>query len=68
MKRHAALSDILTVGEVAHYLHVHRSTIYRLLDRQGLPAFKIGRDWRFDLKEIDRWRLEQQNRTPWPST
>jgi excisionase family DNA binding protein len=62
-KRHTAASGILTAGEVADYLRVHRSTIYRLLERQELPAFKVGRDWRFDVKEIDRWRAEREIRT-----
>jgi hypothetical protein len=28
-----------------------------------LPGFKIGSDWRFNLEEIDRWRLESQRKT-----
>lgn len=48
---------VLTVGEVATYLHVHPSTIYRLLRQGRLPAFRIGSDWRFSLENIDHWRL-----------
>jgi excisionase family DNA binding protein len=47
---------MLRVSEVADYLHVSRSTIFRLLKRNELPAFKVGSDWRFDVEEIDRWR------------
>ncbi len=36
-------SMVLTVEEVARYLHVHQSTIYRLLRQKELPAFKVGR-------------------------
>ena len=50
---------IVTVGELAEYLRVHRSTVYRLLKRAELPAFRIGSDWRFDLDAIDQWRLRQ---------
>jgi excisionase family DNA binding protein len=50
-------ADILTVREVAKYLHVHESTIYRMLKRAQLPAFRVGSDWRFNLETIDRWRL-----------
>lgn len=56
------LSDhirILTVKEVSDYLRVNPSTIYRLLRRGGIPAFKVGSDWRFDLQAIDNWRQEQ---------
>jgi excisionase family DNA binding protein len=48
--------EILTVSEVAAYLHVHPSTIYRLLRAHQLPAFRIGSDWRFDIEKIDQWR------------
>jgi excisionase family DNA binding protein len=47
------------VNEVADYLRVHRSTIYRLLRQHGIPAFRIGSDWRFNIEEIDRWRERQ---------
>jgi excisionase family DNA binding protein len=50
--------QVMKVKEVAEYLKVHRSTIYRLLRRDAIPAFKIGSDWRFNVEEIDKWRLE----------
>jgi excisionase family DNA binding protein len=50
---------VITVDELADYLHVHPSTIYRMLKRRELPAFKIGRDWRFDTDAIDRWRIDR---------
>ena len=48
---------VLNVNELADYLHVHRSTIYRLLKNGQLPAFKIGSDWRFNIEAIDQWRF-----------
>ncbi len=53
----AANVRVLTVTDLSDYLRVHRSTIYRLLRRGQLPAFKIGSDWRFDVGAIDEWRL-----------
>lgn len=47
--------EIVTVPELASYLRVHPSTIYRLLKKAGLPAFKIGADWRFYLDAVDEW-------------
>ncbi len=63
-KRHTVTSSVFTVGELADYLRVDPSTIYRLLKRKELPAFKVGRDWRFVMEEIDRWRAEREKRTP----
>jgi excisionase family DNA binding protein len=51
---------ILTLENVAQYLRVHPSTIYRLLKKRQLPAFKVGRDWRFNLESIDRWRTDAE--------
>jgi excisionase family DNA binding protein len=50
---------VFTVNELADYLRVHRSTIYRLLKKGQLPGFKIGSDWRFNVEVIDQWRLRQ---------
>ena len=51
---------VMTVRELSEYLHVHPSTIYRLLRRNQIPAFRMGSDWRFNIEAIDRWRLERE--------
>jgi excisionase family DNA binding protein len=59
-KRHDGLetgpAKVMTLEEVSHYLHVHPSTVYRLLKRREIPAFRIGSDWRFNIETIDIWR------------
>jgi excisionase family DNA binding protein len=47
----------MTVREVSAYLHVHTSTIYRMLKHHQIPAFRVGSDWRFNIESIDRRRL-----------
>jgi excisionase family DNA binding protein len=42
--RDAAATRLLTVGEVADYLRVSRSTTFRPVKRYELPAFKVGFD------------------------
>ena len=49
------MADVLTVGEVADFLQVHSSTIYRLLKNRRIPAFKVGSDWRFNQNSIEQW-------------
>jgi len=49
------INEVLTAGEVAAYLRVSLSTIYRLLKTGDLPAFKIGSDWRFNRLHIEEW-------------
>jgi excisionase family DNA binding protein len=50
---------ILTVREVAQYLRIHKTTVYRLLKQHKLPAFQVGSDWRFHSEEIKRWMMNQ---------
>jgi excisionase family DNA binding protein len=45
----------MTVAALAHYLHCHPGTIYRLLKRKQLPGFRLGGDWRFFRADIDVW-------------
>jgi len=54
------MSSVMRLEEVADYLRVHPSTIYRLLKKQQIPAFKVGSDWRFNLESIDRWRANAE--------
>ena len=57
--KRATQGDIMTVRELAEFLHCHPSTIYRLFQQGKLPAFKVGSDWRLSREAIDRWRLAQ---------
>ena len=52
--------NVMTVREVSAYLHVHPTTIYRLLKHNQIPAFHVGSDWRFNIETIDHWRREQK--------
>jgi excisionase family DNA binding protein len=59
------IAPVLTVQNVAEYLHVHPSTIYRLVKKRQLPAFRVGGDWRFNRESIDRWRADaERSQTP----
>ncbi len=54
-------AKVMTVKEVSDYLHVHPSTIYRLIKRKQIPAFRIGSDWRFNIETIDKWRAQKES-------
>jgi excisionase family DNA binding protein len=49
---------IITVAEVAEYLRVHQSTIYKMATRRQIPFFKIGFDYRFHRDAIDKWMTD----------
>ncbi|MGE3977329.1 MAG: helix-turn-helix domain-containing protein [Nitrospira sp.] len=47
--------EILTVTEVALFLRVPKSTVYKLARVGELPASKIGKHWRFLRRDIHEW-------------
>ncbi|MDP6491750.1 MAG: response regulator, partial [Kiritimatiellia bacterium] len=51
----AEARDILNSHEAARYLGAHGETIRRLARRGGIPAFKIGKDWRFSRAALREW-------------
>jgi excisionase family DNA binding protein len=51
---------VMTLAEVADFMHVHQSRVYRLLKHHQIPAFKLGSDWRFNQESIERWVSERE--------
>ncbi len=54
--------NVMTVREAAEYLHCHTSTLYRLVERGKIPAFKLGGNWRLLLGELERWMSKRTRR------
>ena len=55
----ANMDRLMTIDEVAAYMQLSRFTVYRLAKDRFIPATKIGRQWRFQKEEIERWMREQ---------
>jgi len=45
----------MTIGELAKYLKISRSTLYKLSQEGKVPAQKVGRHWRFHKDAVDAW-------------
>ena len=54
-RRSRGPAEILTIREVAAYLKLPVSTVYRLAERRDLPGHKVGRQWRFHKSVLDDW-------------
>ena len=52
----------LTTEEVLDYLQVNLRTVYRLIKTGRIPAFRVGRQWRFRKRDIDAWLDSQRPR------
>lgn len=53
-------SDVLTIDELAAYLKISKSTLYKLVREGKIPSQKIGKHWRFRKGAIDRWLEEKK--------
>lgn len=53
----------LTIQELAEYLKMGRTKLYRMAQEGNIPASKVGIQWRFDREEIDRWMKRQRPAT-----
>lgn len=51
---------LLTIDEVAEFLHINPMTVYAWVKDGKIPAFKIGKVWRFKKTEIDEWLKKQK--------
>lgn len=60
------ISDVLTIEELAVYLKIPKSTLYKLVREGRIPSQKIGRHWRFRKAAIDHWLEEIRTNEPGP--
>jgi len=51
----APKSELLTVEETCRYLKVTPRTLYRYLRNRQIPAFKLGKEWRFVRSDLEQW-------------
>jgi excisionase family DNA binding protein len=45
----------LSVQEIVKYLGISTDTAYRWIDKQAMPAHRMGRLWKFKKDEVDEW-------------
>jgi len=60
-------NDILNIKEVAKYLRMPVSTIYKLAQNGKIPGVKMGKHWRFlkkDLQNLFVKKGEEQSEIP----
>ncbi len=52
---------LMSLQELADYIGVSNTTVYRYVKQKKLPSIKMGRLWKFRKEKIDEW-LEEQER------
>lgn len=54
---------VFTIDELAEYLKLSKSTLYKLAQEGKVPGQKVGRHWRFHKAAIDRWLSNRAEET-----
>src|SRR4029079_12245006 len=52
-------AQLLTMHELAAYLHLDEATVSKLVMQGKIPSLQVDRQWRFKRAAIDEW-IEQQ--------
>ncbi|WP_375752887.1 helix-turn-helix domain-containing protein [Vibrio sp. HN007] len=47
--------QVMTLEELAVYLKLPKSTVYKLVQDGRIPGQKLGKQWRFGKQAIDLW-------------
>ena len=45
----------LSIAEICEYLGVSNDTVYKWIDKHGMPAHRMGRLWKFKKEQVDAW-------------
>ena len=53
--------DIMNVDEIARWLRIPKTTLYKLCSDGRIPCAKIGKHWRFDRESVEFWFRNKVN-------
>ena len=53
--------EVMNIRQASQYLGVSPDTLYKYVDEQKIPAFKLGNRWRFKKSKLDQWMEEKSN-------
>ncbi|MCG7928280.1 MAG: helix-turn-helix domain-containing protein [Candidatus Thiodiazotropha taylori] len=45
----------LSINEICNYLGMGKDTVYKWIDKHGMPAHRMGRLWKFKKGQVDAW-------------
>lgn len=53
--------NVMTIEDLAAYLKLSKSTLYKLCQDGRVPGTKVGRHWRFHKDAVDAWLKKQDS-------
>jgi excisionase family DNA binding protein len=53
--------EVMNIRQASQYLGVSPDTLYKYVNDQKIPAFKLGNRWRFKKSRLDQWMEEKSS-------
>ena len=53
--------EVMNIRQASQYLGVSADTLYKYVNEQKIPAFKLGNRWRFKKSRLDQWMEEKSS-------
>jgi len=53
--------EVMNIRQASKYLGVSPDTLYKYVNEQKIPAFKLGNRWRFKKSRLDQWMEEKSS-------
>ena len=54
------VDSVMTIEDLAAYLKLSKSSLYKLCQGGKVPGQKVGRHWRFHKDAINEWLCEKR--------
>jgi len=62
MSNSSEIPEVMDIRKAAQYLGVSRETLYKYLNEERIPAFKLGNRWKLKKTVLDRWMERESTR------
>jgi len=62
--RAAPPPEVMTISDLAEYLQVSKSSLYKLVQSGKVPGQKVGKHWRFHKESVDEWLKRSSRQDP----
>ena len=50
-----SLEKWVSLSDIGDHLNLSRDTVKKMVKQQNMPGYKVDRQWRFKISEVDAW-------------
>ena len=50
-----SLEKWVSLSDICEHLNLSRDTVKKMVNQQNMPGYKVDRQWRYKISEVDAW-------------